>query len=184
VGIEFPGVSNSKPGGRTRFGVTPPPTLAELAPGEIAVSTPAVLQTGSDGAAPPTDPDSALALMTGSARVAPVGRLGVFWETYGIAAGDSVEFAVWIERYTRQGITRRFTNFLGVTPDPNTPIVISWWEGPGARTAHRIDGPVAIAARSVSVDVSNLPSGSYWLSIAAKPAGREAVRSRTEIVVR
>jgi hypothetical protein len=112
------------------------------------------------------------------------GKLGVYWETYGFRAADSVEIAVWIERSTGQSIVRRFGVALGVATDLNTPVSISWQEPqPGYRSHVSSDGGVMIIGRSVIVDVSQVAPGEYSLEIAVRKRGGEAVRGRTVFTV-
>jgi hypothetical protein len=91
---------------------------------------------------------------------------------------------VWIERYTRQGILRRFTTSLRVTEDLNTPVAVGWTETqPGPQT-RVLEGAVPILARSVTVDISRLPAGEYWLDIAVRKVGADApVRGRRTFVI-
>ena len=79
---------------RTRFGITPPAPLSALKPGEAAISEPVLISTAesSNGA------DGALGQMLGS-TVVRAQKIGVYWETYGYAAGDSVDVAVIITRH-------------------------------------------------------------------------------------
>ncbi len=184
VSVEVPPDGTRIPGARARFGIVPPEPLEMLHAGEVAISNPVVLQAFGDGEQLPVEPDAALARMAGSTVVQPVGRIGIYWETYGFAPTDTVELAVWIERHTPQGIFRRFTNKLQLTPDLNTPVAVSWTAVAGADHVYVIPGPVPVVARSVSVDVSALEKGRYWLDVAATSRGREPVRGRTEIVVR
>jgi hypothetical protein len=70
-----------------------------------------------------------------------------------------------------------------VTTDLNTPIAISWREPqPGSRK-RVTGGRIPIIARSVVIDTSNLPRGSYWLDIAVAKPGQAPARSRRGIVV-
>lgn len=183
VGIELPAISPTRGAARTRFAVTPPPPLSAMQPGERAISTPAILMAPWDGQPPPTRTDSALHAMAGDTRVQPVGRIGVYWETYGFALTDTVEFAVWIERFTPQGIVRRLATSLNIAEDLNTPVATRWTEIPGRARVHTVPGTVPIHGRSVSLDVSKLRSGNYWLDIAARTPSGEVVRGRTAIVV-
>jgi hypothetical protein len=187
VGLESPPATR---GGRpralrTRFGVIPEAPLSALAPGAVAVSNPIILQARPDGEEPATIPDSALRQMAGTHEVGQIGRIGVYWETYGIAPTDSIEVAVWIERYSRQSIVRRFGAALNLATDLNTPVAYTWREPTPGRAVHVIDGPVPIVSRSIAVDVSNLSPGEYYLDVAVrKIGGAEPARGRTRIVVR
>jgi hypothetical protein len=122
--------------------------------------------------------------MAGSTTITDDRRLGVYWETYGIHPGDTVDVAVWIERYTRQGAARRLGIVLNIVEDLNTPVVASWREPQPSRRVHAIAGAVPIIARSLILDVSALPPGEYWLDVAVGTPGREAVRGRRSITLR
>lgn len=143
-----------------------------------AISDPVILQAPSVDDVLPVETNAALQRMAASPRVQPVGKMAIYWETYGFAATDTMELALWIERHTEQGIARSFTNRLGLTTDLNTPVAVSWTELPGTARVHVIEGPVRIVGRSVSVDVSHLAKGSYWLDVAARTPGGETVRGR------
>jgi hypothetical protein len=151
--------------------------------GDVAVSDPVVLRVPADGSALSADPDSALMLMAGSTRVPATGKIGVYWETYGFAPGDSLHVAVWIERFTPQGLMRRFGIALGVATDRNTPVSTGWSEPHPARRAHVIQGIVPIVGRSLVVDVAPLPKGDYWLDVAVARPGQEPVRGRRVITI-
>ena len=184
IGIEFPASSTGLPAGRSRLGITPPPPLIVMAPGEMAVSDPVLLKAGSVDEVLPNDPDVALLRMAGSTVVQNVGRLGVYWETYGIKPTDSVDVAVWIERYTPQGFVRRFAARLDLVPDLNTPVVMSWSESESGHNAHVLAGPQPIIARAVSLDVSKLPKGDYWLDLVVRKPGNEPMRGRRSFTIK
>lgn len=177
IAVEFPAAGPRAPAGRTRFSVAPPPTLAALKPGEFAVSDPVVLLAPLEGDTLPNGIDGALARMAGSTRVA-FGRLGVYWETYGLQPADSVEIAVWIERYTAQGIARRLGIALNVAADYNTPVAMSWREPEPGHVSAVIAGRVTIISRSLELDVSKLPKGDYWLDVAVARPGAAPARGR------
>jgi hypothetical protein len=172
-----------RPGGRTRFGITPPPPLSAMKSGEHAISDLVLLRAPLNGADFPTDPDHILPYMSTSLRVEKTARLGVYWETYGFTPGDSAEIAVWVERYTPQGVFRQFGIALNIAKDLNTPVSVSWTEvGPNAR-AYVIPGPVPVIGRSVVLDVSKLAPGNYWLDVVVRKPGKEPVKVRRSFVV-
>jgi hypothetical protein len=152
-------------------------------PGELAISDPVLLLPPADGTDLPTATESILGRMAGSTRLQKGARVGVYWETYGFAATDSVEVAVWIERHTPQGILRRFGNALTITTDLNTPVAQSWTESQLGRNAQLIPGAVPIIGRSIVLDASNLPGGEYWLDVVVRKSGSEPVRSRRSFIV-
>ncbi len=182
--IEYPaGGGPDAPGGRTRFGIAPPPTLAAVAPGETAISDIVLLHAPSGKDLLPSDMAAALSRMSGSAHTDRGSRIGLYWETYGILPTDTVEIAVWIERHTPQGILRRFGTALNIATDLNTPVVQSWTEtaaGPGAVV---IKGRVPIICRSVVLDASKLRPGAYWLDVVVRKKGGEPARSRRAFTV-
>lgn len=185
MGIEFmAATATAPPGARTRLGIAPPATLAQLGAGNVAISEPVILRAPPDGGELPNDPDSAIRLMAGSTRVPASKRIGVYWETYGLRPADSVNVAVWIERFTPQGIMRRFGIALRVATDLNTPIALSWAEPDPARRSYVIYGDVPIVGRSVTLDVAMLPRGDYWLDVAVGKPGQEPVRGRRAFTVR
>ena len=92
--------------------------------------------------------------------------------------------AIWIERFTQQGVMRRFGIALRVATDLNTPIAMSWSEPDPGRRSHVINGDVPIVGRSVVLDVSTLPRGEYWLDVAVGKPGQEPVRGRRAFTVR
>jgi hypothetical protein len=179
VGIEIEG----SVAGRWRNGISPPPALSAMKPGEIAISSPVLLYAPAAAAGLPSNPDSALSRMLGSARLSGVERIGIYWETYGIAPEDTVELAVWVERRTRQGIARRFTNSLRVTEDLNTPMSIRW-EEVGAQNASVVPAAAAVVARSLALDVSRLASGAYSLDVAVRTRTGKVARARSEVTIR
>ncbi len=183
AGVEYTPTDAPRPGGRSRFGITPPATLATMKPGELAISDPVLLQAPSADEVLPSLPDSALKRMAGATRVQNVGRLGVYWETYGFKPSDSLEVAVWIERYTPQGFLRRFAKRLNLAEDLNTPVAITWQEAQAGRNAYAFAGPVPIIARTVTLDVSKLAKGDYWLDIVVRKPGQEPVRGRRSFAI-
>ena len=154
-----------------------------MKPGEVAISEPVLLQAASSDEVLPSAPDSALKRMAGGTRVQNVGRLGVYWETYGVKATDSIEVAVWIERYKAQGFIRRFAKKLSLAEDLNTPVAITWQEAQAGHNAYVIDGPVPIIARSVTLDVTRLPKGDYWLDVLVRKPGQDPVRGRRSFTI-
>jgi hypothetical protein len=108
----------------------------------------------------------------------------LYWETYGISPDESVEIAVWVERYTPLSGMRRLGITLNVATDPNTPVVTSWVERAADPRAFILPGPVPIIGRAMLAETATLPSGDYWLEIVVRPANGTAVRSRTRIVIK
>jgi hypothetical protein len=183
--LEFPSGSYKEPAGRVRLGIHPPAPLAAMQQGEHAVSNPIVLFAPLEGALPPHDPPTALRQMAGSTTIAPERRFAVYWETYGFGAKDTLELAVWIERFTRDGVFRRLGQSLRLTEDRNTPVVVSWTEPQSTSRIHEVASTLQpIIGRSLTLDVSALPAGDYWIEVAVRKKGHETVRGRTAITIR
>ena len=184
MALEFPaGGSDGPAAGRTRFGIAPPATLAELPSRAVAVSDPVILVAPQDGSDLPTDFDQAMARMAGSTRLPPRARMGVYWETYGLAPADSAEIAVWIERFTPQGVLRRFGIALELATDLNTPVVQSWTESQIGRGAFTLPGRVPVVGRTIILDTSRLAPGAYWLDVVIRRPGSEPARGRRSFTV-
>jgi hypothetical protein len=184
LSLELPGHGRAQPAARARFGVRPPPALAALSTADRAVSAPTLLGVpGGEGLIPPT-PAGALPWMLGRTTVPPVGKLGVYWETYGFAPTDTVEHAVWVSRVTPQGALRRLGIRLNVTTDRNTPLAVAWTESQLGATAAVVEpGPVPVIGRTVVLDVSTLAPGEYVLEVAARGTSGDAVREQRRFTV-
>lgn len=83
-------------------------------------------------------------------------RVGVFWETYGVAAGgEMLDVALTIERMDAPWLRRAAARLR--MADPITPVQIRW------KAAPPMSGEAA--AQTVSVNVANLARGEYRLRI-------------------
>ncbi len=92
--------------------------------------------------------------------------IGLFWETYGVAAeGTALELAVSVERVDHSWI-RSTKQKLGLTPI-DTPIRMKWSD---ARPS---------AGRSVSLDLTNLDTGRYRVTLTlSRESGSSASTAR------
>ena len=126
------------------------------------------------GEEPVTSLDSALTRALPGDIVARHRQLGLFWETYGLA-GESgrVDLAVTVERVDR-GWMRSARQRLRLTPG-DTPIRIRWTDA--RSSADRV------AAHAVSLDLANLESGRYRVTLTLTPLGGTAVAATREIAV-
>jgi hypothetical protein len=145
--------------------------------GDIAISEPIILRARLDGTDLPRD-TTALDRLATSRRVRSGEKIGVYWETYGLSAADTVEVAVWVERYTRDGAMRRLGQTLRIATNRNTPVAISWFEPEAGEPAEFIAAGVPVVTRSIVLDTSTLPPGEYWLDVAIRAPRQQAVRSR------
>jgi hypothetical protein len=161
VGTELLAARGGNASARTRFGVIPPTPLAALRPGETAISDP-VLIAADD--APPPGPDNALQHMLGSTRVRGP-KVGVYWETYGYDAGDSVDVAIVIARHEPLSKARRLGMLLHVAHDINGQVAVRWGEPAPGHSSWTIPGVVPIQARSVRLDLSRIEPGHYSIQV-------------------
>ena len=119
------------PGGwayRSRFGVAPPPTLAQLWPDTIAVSEPVLIEPAA--ATDQITPEGALRRMLGSTVLREPRSIGVYWETYGVAAADSVEVAIAITRHNAGNRLQRLGAAIGLTDRKESTVTIRWPRAP------------------------------------------------------
>lgn len=185
IGVEIPAGVDSQAAGRARFGIRPRPPLSTMARGAIDISDPVFLAAPTSLDALPNDIDAVLPLMLGSTRLAQgVPRVGVYWETYGIAATDTVGIAVRVQRTTPLTMYDRLGLATGLGDNPNTPVTFEWKEPDPRHQARTLPGTVPIQMRSVVLDISALTRGEYTLEILVTKLGREPVRGTREFTVR
>jgi hypothetical protein len=154
---------------RTRFGVTPPMPLSTLKPDEKAISDPVLI--ASDGR--PTGSDDALSRMLGSTAVR-TRKIAVYWETYGYAAGDSVDVALIITRTEKRSAFRWLGMKLRVASDINGSVAVRWSEPQLGHDSWTIPGKVPIQARAVGLDLAQLAPGHYMVTVSAARKGAVA----------
>jgi hypothetical protein len=169
IGTELP-APHGELSARTRFGIVPPAPLATLRHGEAAISDP-VLISGDDDA--PPGPDRALQEMLGSTRVRGA-KVGVYWETYGYAAGDSVDVAVIISRHEPISKVRRIGMFLRLAHDLNGQVAVRWGEPTPGHSSWTVPGVVPIQARSIRLDLSRIEPGHYTVQVLVGKHGSTA----------
>ncbi len=180
---------------RTRLGVTPPPTLRDLQPDEIALSDPVFLSPAAQRVLE-TSSDSLLRQrMLGSLdiSVSSAPRVDVFWESYGVRREDSASVSVQVERQERLGMFRRLAVAMRVRDDPNATITVKWRDAPlgAAREASasaqegRIEdiAGVPVHARAVTVDLSRLSTGPYTLTLEVERRDGAVARSSRRFVL-
>ncbi len=182
LGVEFDHDPRSgAPAGVGRWGVVPPLPLRVLPAGRYDISVPVLIAPPDAPRAARGDPDAALPTMLDGHHFTSGSRIGVYWETYGIAPGDTVELAFWVERVTPQTPLRQLGVALRVATDLNTPVAVSWREPDSGRSSFVFGEGVPIVARAIALDLSSLTTGAYRLEVAVARPGEPAVRGRTEI---
>jgi hypothetical protein len=176
--------SAGRRGARSRFGVSPVAPLSSLVRGEFAISNPVLLVVPPDATELPNLADSAVGLMRGSTTLS-VGTnaIGVYWETYGFAAEDSVEITVSVQRHSGN-VLGRIAAAASVIGDPNSAVTMSWREPQPGHTARTIGGPVPIQMRSVVIGIPSLTPGDYTLEVSARKQNGAEVKGKREFVLR
>ena len=115
-----------------------------------------------------------LSLVRGSATVAAGGRIGLYWEVYGLIPGESVETKVSVSpRHT--GLLRRVGSWFGVGKR-SRETQLAW---------HEVTDPATgIIHRAVIVDVSSLDPGRYGVSVTIAARGRDVTTARELEIIR
>ena len=117
-------------------------------------------------------------------------KIGVYWETYGYAAGDSVDVAVIISRHEPLSKIRRLGMKLRLAHDINGSVAVRWTEPQAGHDTWTIPGRVPIQARAVGLDLSRLEPGNYTSASARRSGGRGAgdgeqgLRARAAVIAR
>ncbi|HYV97882.1 MAG TPA: hypothetical protein VE967_10540 [Gemmatimonadaceae bacterium] len=171
-------------GARARFGATVPPALSAMKRGDADISEPVLLVVPPDVTELPNDADGAVGLMRGSTTLsAGTNAIGVYWETYGFSATDSVDVTVSVQRHSGN-VIGRVANAVGIGTDPNAQVSSSWKEPQPGHTARTIAGAVPIQMRSVILQLGTIPPGEYSLQIEVKKPGGASVTSRRSFTLR
>lgn len=148
-----------KRGGRMRRGIW----LAPRTPGSVSVSDMLLFDATSN---PGTDLASILPAALGSMTVSGTKKLGLYWETYGLARQDSaLPVSLTLSRVT-SGL-RKLVESIGLGKQ-STPMSIAWRETPAFG---------GIATRSVVLDLSLIPRGRYKLKLEMIPRAGAPVTS-------
>ena len=124
---------------------------------------------------PPARLDSVFARAI-AGRIAQDGRLGLFWEMYGVPEGQRVTASIGLVPEPSGGL-RRLGEVIGVV-EPRTPVRLSWEDAPS------IDG--SVGGRALLLGLDGIPPGRYRveLSIAVEGAPARRTASAVEIVSR
>jgi hypothetical protein len=155
-----------KRGGRLRRGVGLPPRTR----GSVSVSDVLLFDATSN---PGTDLTSILPAALGSMTVTGTKKLGLYWETYGLARQDSaLPVSLTLSRVS-SGL-RKLVESIGLGKQ-STPMSIAWHETPAFG---------GIATRSVVLDLSLIPRGRYKLKLEMIPRAGPPITSTRVIEIR
>lgn len=161
---------------RLRLGLTAEPPLATLAAGQVAMAQPALL-------APHTS--SSLSLDSIEARLLPSTTLraqsvvGLYFESYGFAADDSVQYTLEVERLNRPGVFERISVALGGGRGEASGTRIQWTDTrPGELLSASSQAP-SVHGRYLTLSTAGLRPGDYALTVSMRSTrGAHASRSR------
>ena len=182
LGIELPGDS-ARAAARTRFGVEVAPALGALG-GARALSQPLFFEPA-DGAARDMTADAAIARMYGGTSFDRRQRLGLYWESYGFAPGDSVDIEVHVSREDKPGVFERVASVLRIGERGGSEVGMRWREGPGHDRGIPLRGEgVPVEMRSIVLEVSRLVKGTYRFQVAMARPGEPPVTSERVVTLR
>ena len=84
-------------------------------------------------------------------------RVGIYWETYGVAVGDTVDVAVSIDKPgNAPGLLRRLLGRVGMGDVSGGGVSVRWREPAEGRRVTTIAGPVPIQGRSITLGLGQL----------------------------
>lgn len=122
----------------------------------------------------PEDLGTVLSHVRGPARVAQGGRIGLYWEVYGVAPGEPIETTIHVAPL-HAGWLRRVGSWLGLGRR-NRETQLAWHE-----IAEPRDG---MTHRAVMIDVSSLDPGQYGIAVTVTGRGRNVTTARELEIVR
>ncbi len=179
IGVELVAAHDDGLRARSRFAVVSPGPLAGLSAGDVAMSDLFLFAPPTAGALP-ASLDELLSVLSPSVTVARGSPIGIFWETYGLARGDSVDIAVELSRMAGNSLLQRVGSGLRLTARAGPGVSLGWSEIPtqGSGTAG-----VGIWSRSVVLDSRELDPGAYWVTVETRRPGRNPVRHRRLLTI-
>lgn len=184
IGIEALGTGTKRVDARARFGIIPPATLQAMRAGDIAISDPVLLdaQDGALNVDAPTD-----ALLEEILNTVHLDlrhrRVGVYWETYGINATDTVTVSVTVATDQQLSAMRRLGMALNVAENPNSAVVQRWVE-PDVNHAIRVQpGRVPVASRALLLNLGLLQVGAYVLEVSVERRDGKVATGRRRITI-
>jgi hypothetical protein len=169
--------------GRARFGITAPPPLDQLPSGQIALSDPLIVRAAADQDDPRTLTD-ALARMLGTTTLRDPERIGIFWEVYGVAAGDTVDVSVALIRKDDANLAERLAAHVGIGHTGGDSVVVHWQEPRRGDPGATVDHGVSIRPRGMVLGISQFTVGAYTLAVTIARGAQSATARRELTIVR
>jgi len=169
---------------RNRYGVRPPPTLRAMGPAEVAVSDLLFMRLPDRTIPPPHDPETAARYMAGSLTFDRAAPVAVYWESYGLAPGDTVQVSVGVRRDDARSPARIAAAALGLASSLRDSITVRWTEPDARRGMTVLSAWKPIIGRSLTLDLAALPAGNYMMSIEMRTPAGVAVKSERRFELR
>ena len=166
-------VSAPNPGAarRARFGITAPAPIAR--PDSLAVSDPLFVDPSASTLG--MNPMVAVARMLPTTTLRNASRVGVYWEVYGLPAGDTTSVSMRVIRITEPGLLERVLNTVGLGASRDT-VTIRW--NPGQSNETIVSDGFRVSSRSIVLNLEAIPKGEYVMEIVMQPVGRAPAISR------
>lgn len=165
IAVEALGARDNGVDARSRFGVTPPLPLDSMKRGEIAVSDPVLLRSGSVGDAPIPGEELLDRMLATTSLNSATRRISLYWETYGLTAVDTVKVFVRLVGEKDLTIAQRLAVAVRVSDNPNGTIVQEWTEPDASRGTRTLDGLVPVQMRTIVLNLSQLEPGPYRIEV-------------------
>jgi hypothetical protein len=153
--------------GRVRFGAGPPPM-----PEQRVTMSDALLFA--PRARLPTDLEEAGVLALGNAFLERGGRAGIYWEVYGLVAGEQPTVTISMTMES-PGIFRSLGRAITGRPAVDR-LSVEWDEAPS-------DGG-AVGVRATNLDLAALATGVYTLSLQVQVAGQQTLSTSRLVEIR
>ncbi len=169
---------------RYRYGVRPPPTLHAMGPAEVALSGLLLMRLPDRTLPAPHDPDTAARYMAGSLTFDRAAPVAVYWESYGLNPGDTVEVNVGVRRDNARSGARVAAAALGLASSLRDSITVRWTEPDARRGATVLSASKPIIGRSLTLDLAALPVGEYMMSIERRTRAGVAAKSERRFELR
>jgi hypothetical protein len=171
------------PAGRSRFAFTPPPPLAQLKPGEVALSDIVLFKPPTSDDSMPVSAVGALPRMFGSTKFHDSTKVGIYWEVYGLTATDTVDVGIRVIPVEASTLGRRLAGLVGLGHDEGS-IQIRWREpqvSRGGLTSY--EGRVPVQPHAIRFDLSPLKPGQYVAEVSVTQHGRPPIVTRRSITI-
>jgi len=184
IAVEAIGTGTRAVDARARFGVVPPPTLQSMRAGDIAVSDPVLLDVQNGKVNVDMPGDSLLDHMLNTVHLnSRTRRVGVYWETYGVASTDTVTVSVRVATDEQLSAIRRLGMALNLAQNPNREVVQSWTEPDARRGSKTVDGRVPIGPHAIVLNLGLLQPDSYVLEVSVVRRDGTAATGRRRITI-